>query len=63
VNRAAAATVVETVGREHPVADALLTFKLRHYQPRAAAMPGRERVLAAPGSIKDAIIRWLDEQL
>lgn len=42
----------------------LLRFALKAYQPRAAPqLPGREREPAAPQSIKDAIDRWLNEQL
>lgn len=45
-----------------PTPEALLKFQLRTYQPRAAANepPTADR---APSSIKDAIVRWLDEQL
>ena len=51
---------------DHPGAEALLNFKLRPYQPRAAACEPVElieRNPAPPQSIKDAIIHWLDEQL
>ena len=42
----------------------LLRFALKTYQPRAAPqLPSLEREPAAPQSIKDAIVRWLDEQL
>jgi hypothetical protein len=53
---AAIATVVQK--------DDLLRFALKTYQPRAAPLlPTREREPAVPQSIKDAIVRWLDEQL
>jgi hypothetical protein len=42
--------------------DALLRFPMKPYQPRAAA-PSPAREPGVPQSIKDAIIRWLDEQL
>jgi hypothetical protein len=59
------AVATETVGPEHPVADGLLSFKLKHYQPRGAVAGRalRDRKPRVPQTIKDAIVRWLDEQL
>ncbi|HYV44228.1 MAG TPA: hypothetical protein VFA20_05170 [Myxococcaceae bacterium] len=39
-----------------------LRFKLKAYAPRVTA-PTPPREPALPQSIKDAIVRWLDEQL
>jgi hypothetical protein len=59
VKTAAVSTATATV----PVAQRdLLRFPMKAYQPRAAIpMPAREPAL--PQSIKDAIVRWLDEQI
>jgi hypothetical protein len=60
VKAAAAATATTTVGPKD--AEGLLRFQMKAYTPRAAApLPSREG--AVPQSIKDAIVRWLDEQL
>jgi len=57
VKSAAAAT-----STTEAVPEGLLRFKLKAYAPRAAiSTPPREPAL--PQSIKDAIVRWLDEQL
>jgi len=63
----AAAVAVTMAGASAPgqsVPEALLHFPLRPYQPRAAPEPYLPLELEpAPQSIKDAIVRWLDEQL
>lgn len=62
----AAAAVAITSAPGQSVPEALLNFPLRPYQPRAAAEPYPSLIAdpePAPQSIKDAIVRWLDEQL
>lgn len=57
--------VSEASASDHPVADALLSFDLQAYQPSESFYPPfrKRRPRGLPGSIKDAIIRWLDEQV
>ena len=62
------ATAVAVVHVSAPAAEpqvprALLHFPLKAYQPREAPAPGPLAPPPAPQSIKDAIVRWLDEQL
>lgn len=58
---AAAATATVWVAQKD-AAEVLLRFPMKAYAPRAAPLtPPREPAL--PQSIKDAIVRWLDEQL
>jgi hypothetical protein len=60
--KAAAATTVAVAAKEVAASEGLLRFPMKAYAPRAAVpLPPREPAL--PQSIKDAIVRWLDEQL
>jgi len=55
---AATATATASIAKD----DALLRFPMKAYAPRAAPLlPPPEPAL--PQSIKDAIVRWLDEQM
>ena len=63
MKRSAAVAVaqVEAPAAEAPIREGLLRFALKPYQPRGSAHPPRSERPAQ--SIKDAVIRWLDEQL